>query len=143
MQSVKVLRILLVEDNAEREQVLCAWLPPDVKVVVVTSAGKAIGVLRRDPGTVYAGVILDHDLQERRAAEVDQQLSGHDVVEAMLQYLSRASPVLVHSMNERQSKVMVVRLQQAGFDVTKIPMDRLTQDVLTRWIEEVREVWEP
>jgi CheY-like chemotaxis protein len=143
MQRDEVLRILLVEDNAEREQLLRSWLPPDIKVVVVTSAGKAIGILRRDPGTVYAGVMLDHDLQERRAAEVDKRLSGQDVVDAMLQYLSRVSPVLIHSMNERQSKMMAWRLQQAGFDVTKIPMDRLTKDVFNRWIEDVQEAWEP
>jgi CheY-like chemotaxis protein len=142
MQSGKVLRILLVEDNAEREQVLRSWLPPDVQVVVVTSAGKAIGVLRRDPGTVYAGVMLDHDLQERRVAEVDRRLSGHDVVEAMVQYLARTSPVLVHSMNEPQSKLMVARLQQAGFDVVKSPMERLTKEVLNRWLEAVRDAWE-
>lgn len=40
-----VFRILIVEDDPDRAQTLESWLPEDVRTVVVTSAGKAMGLL--------------------------------------------------------------------------------------------------
>lgn len=57
-----VFRTLIVEDDPERANILQDWLPDNVRPVVVTSAGKAMGVLARDRGNVYAGILLDHDL---------------------------------------------------------------------------------
>ena len=70
-------RILIIEDDQERIKRLLSWMPADVRTVVTTSAGKAIGLLKRDRGNVYAGILLDHDLQEQVAAENDRYLSGY------------------------------------------------------------------
>jgi hypothetical protein len=137
-----MLRLLIVEDDPDREATLRAWLPPDVRPVVARSAGRALGVLRLDPGRVYAGVVLDHDLQGQVATEADRFLTGQEVVRAVIRYVSPEVPVLVHSRNAWASELMVHALAQAGFEVTKIPMDRLTQTSFLAWLEEVRDGWE-
>lgn len=79
-----VLRILIVEDDPDRARRLQSWLPEGVRTVVVASAGRALGVLHRDRGSVYAGILLDHDLQEQAATDSDRHLSGSDVVDAII-----------------------------------------------------------
>ena len=37
---------------------------------------------------------------------------------------------------------MVGRLESAGFWVTRIPMDKLTEEKLGEWLEDVHEIWE-
>lgn len=135
------LRLLIVEDDPAREQRLREWLPEDIKPVVATSAGKALGVIRLDRGRVYAGIVLDHDLQGRRAADSDLHMSGQDVVRAIVQYVSNDVPILVHSVNASQSAVMVSRLSGAGFGVSRIPMDHLTKESFQSWISYIRDVW--
>jgi CheY-like chemotaxis protein len=142
MGSKSVRRILIIEDNRGREQLLRNWLSPGFHPVVATSAGKAIGILTRDKGAVYAGVVLDHDLQERCVTEMDSTLSGQNVAQAMIRYLSRAIPVLVHSNNTNQAPILVFRLRQAGFDVTRIPMSALGKELLAEWLQLVAENWE-
>lgn len=137
-----VFRLLIVEDDPDREQILRSWLPADVRVVVAVSAGRALGILRRDQGRVFAGVVLDHDLQERPGSDVDRFLSGRDIVGAMIQFISKDVPILVHSVNVRGSAAMVNRLREAGFDVTKIPMDVLTEETFRSWLQSVRDLWE-
>ncbi len=137
-----LLRVLVVEDNPEREERLKSWLPSDVRPVVATSAGAAIGTLRLDSGFVYAAVMLDHDLQERAATQQDSWLSGRDVVKAMIQYLSRDAMVLIHSANSIGGAAMTERLRNQGFDVTRISMNSLTKEDLGKWIDEVRKNWE-
>ena len=58
-------RILIVEDDSDRLREIKSWMPPDVFVSNVTDAGAAIGLIKRDRGRVYAGIMLDHDLQEQ------------------------------------------------------------------------------
>jgi CheY-like chemotaxis protein len=142
MAQSRPFRILIVEDNRERELRLRSWLPPEARPVVASSAGRAIGILRRDAGNVYAGVILDHDLQEQRVTDMDQYLSGQDVAQAIIQHLSRSVLILVHSVNTSQSPLMAIRLENAGFDVTQIPMTVLTQERLNDWMAGVRERWQ-
>ena len=131
------LRILIVEDDAIRESLLSSWLSSDIRPVVASSAGRAIGVLRLDSVSVYCGVILDHDLQQRVGTEMDAFLSGQDVANAIIQHLSRKAPVLIHSMNSSQSPVLVQLLRRAGFDVTQIPMGELSREKFCEWIEGV------
>ena len=133
-----MIRILIIEDDPQRETRLRSWLPADMHAVVATSAGKAIGSISRDRGPVYAGVLLDFDLQLRRAAASDLHLCGHDVVLAIIEHISRNAQILVHSENASQSPLMVRSLQEAGFDVTQIPMRLLTPDSFSSWLAEVR-----
>ncbi len=134
-----MFRILIVEDDPARERILRSWIPNEVRVVVANSAGAAIGILKRDVGTVYSGIVLDHDLQQRRASEADKFLSGLDVLSVIARYVSRDVPVLIHSMNASQSTVMARELQRAGFDVTQIPMEYLTHELFCGWLAEAEE----
>ena len=141
-RSKPFFRILIVEDDLERASLLQSWLREDVRTVMVTTSGKAIGLLKRDRGNVYAGIMLDHDLQQQATTESDYYLSGGDVVEAVIRNVSNDVPVLVHSMNFSQAPLMTTRLHKAGFSVIQIPMDKLTREILSEWLEEAREIWE-
>lgn len=145
---VAMLRVLIVEDDAAREERLRELLPEDFRGVVARSAGAALGILRRDRGSVFKAILLDHDLQQRAVTEADRALSGSQVVELIIAQVSPDVPVLVHSMNPAKAAAMARRLEVAGFWVTRIPMAELRQmdptskNRLTDWIAEVRETWE-
>ncbi len=142
MSPPSVKRLLIIEDNAQREQTLRSWLPPDFRPVVASSAGKAIGILDRDRGAVYAAVVLDHDLQERRVTEQDGVLCGQDVAETLMRCLSKEVPILVHSNNASQAPILFSRLCRAGFEVTQIPMEALTRERFEEWLRAVSQNWE-
>lgn len=137
-----MLRILVVEDDDGRVAWLRERLPEDVHLVVASSAGRAIGLLRLDRGHVYAGVMLDHDLQGHVATEADKQLSGTEVLNTLMQTVSLDVPVLVHSMNPVDAPRMAKRLEQAGFYVERIPFAVLTPERFAAWLTSVREIWE-
>ena len=138
----RFFRLLIIEDDTERERVLRSWLPPDAKIVVAGSAGRAIGVIERDRGRVYAGILLDHDLQGRIATVTDHYLDGKDIVTVIVKYISKDVPILVHSMNGSQAPRMVERLEKDGFSVTRIPMANLTKERLREWAADARAIWE-
>lgn len=135
-------RILIVEDNLDRASLLQSWLPEDVKAVFASSAGKVLGILQRDRGRVYSGILLDHDLQEQAVLLTDLGLSGTSLVKSILANVSRDVPILVHSMNMSRAQGMVDALEKGGFSVTRIPMDRLTREAFLEWIDEARDVWQ-
>jgi CheY-like chemotaxis protein len=137
-----VFRILLIEDDPGRTARLTAWLPHDLRIVVASSAGRAVGILRQDRGLVYGGILLDHDLQQQAITEADRRLSGSDVVNAIIANVDDSVPVLVHSMNTSRSPAMVSRLVDAGFSVTRIPMSELTMESLGEWVREARSAWQ-
>lgn len=130
-------RLLLIEDDEGRVETLRGWLPAGVQLVVARSAGAAVGVVRRDAGDVYWAIMLDHDLDRHPASDSDRLLSGQDVVDALILHVSRAVPVLVHSMNATQAPVLVARLLQAGFEVTRIPYSDLNAQGLGEWLKPV------
>lgn len=138
----RFFRLLIIEDDYERERVLKSWLPSDVKTVVAGSAGRAIGVLERDRGSVYAGILLDHDLQGRTATSSDRLLDGKDIVNMIVKNISKNVPILVHSMNVTQAPIMAHRLEKDGYCVTLIPMANLTKERLQEWVSEARALWE-
>jgi len=141
-ETPRFFRLLIIEDDHERERVLKSWLPPDVKTVVASSAGRAIGIIERDRGNIYAGILLDHDLQGRIATTTDHYLDGKDIVNVIVKHISKSVPILVHSMNVSQAPRMVERLEKDGFSVTRIPMANLTKERLREWIEDARAIWE-
>jgi CheY-like chemotaxis protein len=142
MDKALFFRILIVEDNFARASILKTWLPKDVNPIVVESAGKAIGLLNRDRGSIYAGIMLDHDLQENTVTAIDRSLNGKDVVDAIIRNIPNSVPIFVHSTNETQSLVMAKRLESLNYWVTKISMNQLTPEMLTEWVDDVRELWE-
>ncbi len=143
MTAVKpMIRILLIEDDATRIALFEQWLPVDMRLVVASSTGKAMGVLSRDRGRVYAGILLDHDLQEQAITQMDRHLSGSDLIKVIIRNVSKDVPVLVHSMNVSRGPLMADRLAGAGFMVTRIPMSVLSRRAFLEWVAEVREVWE-
>ncbi len=79
-------RILIVEDDSDRLWEIKSWMPPDVVVSNVTDAGAAIDLIKRDRGRVYAGIMLDHDLQEQLKVASSMYLSGNDVGHYPLHY---------------------------------------------------------
>ena len=135
-------RILIVEDNIARAKLIKTWLPKDIVPVVSTSAGKAIGLIKRDKGHVYAGIMLDHDLQEQIASQADIGLNGMDVVNTIIRYIPNDVPILVHSTNESQGPAMARKLESLKYMVMQISMNQLTLNKFKEWIDDVRDLWE-
>ncbi len=135
-------RVLIIEDNVGRIHYLKPWLPDDVRLVWVSSAGAAIGMIKRDKGGVYAGIMLDHDLTERTLTDADRQLCGRNVVDEIIRNIPSRVPVLVHSENHDFSPAMVKKLQAHRFPVTRIPISSLSREAFTEWLDDVRDVWE-
>ena len=135
-------RLLVVEDSAERERLFREWIPDDFRITFVKSAGRALKVLELDAGRVYAGILLDHDLDQAVADDSELQLSGRQVVERLVQTVDRDVPVLIHSVNPLGARMMEQNLVDYGFDVTRVPFFQLDQARLARWLELVQEEWE-
>ncbi len=137
-----LLRILVVEDDASRVEKIRSWMPSDIIISNVTDTGVAMAQIKADKGNVYAGIMLDHDLQNQLKVESSAYLSSSDLINVIIHNIDRDVPILVHSMNLAMAPVMVRRLKFAGFDVTRIPMADLTKEKLNDWVEYVRECWE-
>jgi CheY-like chemotaxis protein len=137
-----MIRLLLIEDDPVRIALFREWLPCDVRLVVATSAGKAIGILQRDRDRVYAGILLDHDLQEQIVTSTDRLFSGSDIVKIIARNISRETPILIHSMNISRAPLMAEALESEGFVVARVPMSILTKNDFVEWVEEAREMWE-
>lgn len=140
-----VYRILLVEDDQERANILISYLPKNIRVVFASSAGRAIGIVRTDhrnrrDKSPYCGIMLDHDLQEQIVCAEEGRLSGMNVVDAIINSVSRNVPILVHSMNSSEAPIMVKKLKSAGFRVTRMPMRELTAGKLLGWLEDECEI---
>ena len=134
-------KILIIEDDRKRIQLFEGWMPEYYRAIFVKTAGAALGLLERDKGRVYAGICLDHDLQQQIAVSSDRDLSGTTVVNAIIRYISSDVPVLVHSRNEKRACYMERKLVEKGFYVTKVPMDQLVKEKFLLWLEEVGQIW--
>ena len=136
------IRLLIIDDSNERITTLHQWLPGDVRAVSTTSAGRALKILDLDPGTVYAGILLDHDLGQQVVAEAEHGLTGLHVARRIVQRVARDAPVLVHSMSWQGGSAMQQLLEAAGFAVTRIRFEELTRERLLHWLEDVRAEWQ-
>lgn len=141
-QPPRRFRLLIVEDDPERMTLFRLWLPEDVLIVWAKSAGVALGIIRRDSGSIYGGIMLDHDLEKSVITDDDLMLSGTQVTDLMIQCISPDVPILVHSVNPSQGPRMVSQLKRAGFWVEFIPMHYLSREKLEEWLTEVLEIWE-
>lgn len=141
-----VYRMLLIEDDQERANILISYLPKHFRVVFASSAGRALGIVRADhhnrwDKSPYCGIMLDHDLQEQIVCAEEGKLSGMNVVDAIINSVSRDVPILVHSMNPSGAPTMVKKLKSAGFRVTRMPMRELTAEKLLGWLEDECEIY--
>jgi len=134
----ELVRLLMVEDDPERVETIRTWLPQDFRLVVAASAGRAKGILNRDRGQVYAGIMLDLDLQLQVAHEDERYMSGADVAQDIIRFVDRDVLILIHSMNPRAGS-LAEKLESAGFAVTRLPMDQLSQEQFLEWLAEVRD----
>lgn len=116
-------------------------MPDDARLVIASSAGRAIGTLQRDSKKTYAGIMLDHDLQQQAVTATDNCLSGTDLVNVIIRTTDRDVPILIHSMNSSRAPAMASRLDRAGFWVTQIPSNELTRDRLRQWLDDARDLW--
>jgi len=129
-------RLLVVEDDISRINLFQSWCPITVRLVWAKSAGVALGILQRDRGKVYSGILLDHDLLEQTITSSDEYLNGFQVVQAIINNTSPDVPILIHSMNHLQAPLMQSQLEDAGFCVTRIPMSVLDQKKFLQWLDE-------
>jgi CheY-like chemotaxis protein len=136
------LRILLVDDERERQERLISWLPLGFRAVAADTAGRAIGIIRRDAGEVYAAILLDYDLGGRGAHSSSAVLCGEDVAGAISEFVSRRTRVLIHSNDRIHTPGLVRMLESAGFEVWRRPIAELTERELAEWLAEVRAEWE-
>jgi hypothetical protein len=100
-----MLRILIIEDDPDREQRLRSWLPSDMTPVVARSERTAIVALEMSKRWNCAGIVLHHGLEKLPASESDRFLCSRDVVNAVIRYVSKDVPILIHSVNETQVPV--------------------------------------
>ena len=137
-----MLRLLIIDDSNERITTLRQWLPVDVHAVSATSAGRALKILDLDPGSVYDGILLDHDLGQQVVSDTEHGLTGLDVARRIVQRIARDTPVLVHSMSFTGGSSMQQLLEATGFSVTRIRFTELTRERLLDWLEDVRAEWQ-
>ena len=142
MMPPRFCRILMIEDDEVRIARIAAWLPPDLRLVVTRSAGRAMRTLQLDRPTTYAGIMLDHDLQQQIAADAEASLSSSNLIDLIIRKIDHDVPVLVHSMNASRGPVLVERLRNAGFYTSYVPFEHLTRQGFLNWIEYVHELWE-
>lgn len=142
------LKILVVEDDERRLGGLQQWTKSiqsknfhkcRYEVVWARAAGAAIGLLRRDRGRVYAGIMLDHDLVLQEVTERDDLFNGKDVVDAVIEYVDKDVPIFVHSANTTESPKMVKHLEGAGFAVERVAFGELRLNMFQDWLEYVCE----
>ena len=135
-------RLLVVEDSEDRIARFKDWIPDPFRPTFVKSAGRALKVLQLDSGRVYAGILLDHDLDQSVAIQSERELTGRQVVEQLVRVVDPDVPVLIHSVNPLGARLMEQHLYAHGFDVTRVPFFHLDRERLGRWLEIVREEWE-
>lgn len=135
-------RILLVEDDVERINIVRQWLGNQYVLIEASSGGRAMGILRKNMTEGIAGVMLDHDLEKQVLTDDDMSISGTDLINAITTSIRRQVPILIHSMNLSKSPAMVKRLTNHGYSVTRIKMEDLTKENFREWLEDVSDQWE-
>lgn len=140
-------RILLIEDNIDRINIFRSWIPESALLTVVSSAGSAMGMLKRDNnkknGRVYSGILLDHDLQEQAITAQDTKLSSTNLIGLIIENIENNVPILIHSMNPAKSIEMQRRLETSNFTVTLKKWTELEREkaAFDSWLGYCYELW--
>jgi hypothetical protein len=136
-------RLLLIEDSPHRIDIFRRWLAGSEFILIeASSAGRALGLLRKGMTDGIAGLCLDHDLDQQPVTESDLRLSASNLMSAITLSLPRSTPVLIHSMNVQKPVIMKRMLKSAGFSVTRTRFVALTQMSFENWLDEVRDNFE-
>lgn len=140
------MNILVVEDNEDRIR----WFEHQMKkplhsdnnfrIVWAKSAGSAIGLLNRDKGSVYAGIMLDYDLTDQSMTMNDGHFNGMNVVMSIIKNVDKDVPIFVHSSNSIYGPKMKLMLLAAGYAVDRMPFSYLTETALSEWLDYVAAV---
>ena len=142
----QLFRLLVIEDNVERVNIFRQWIYEGTPLVVASSTGVAMGMLKRDNnrknGRVYSGILLDHDLREQAILASDLSLSATNLIDLIIENIEKDVPILMHSMNRVEATSMKKRLEAGGFDVTQNPMAKLTKIEFDEWLTYCYELWE-
>jgi CheY-like chemotaxis protein len=147
-QEKLIVRVLIVEDDEERVSVFrrmlkhAKKLPHDceIRLVWAKNAGAAIGLLERDPGNVYAGIMLDHDLDRQNLTSWDGLFTGKDVVKKIINVVDKDTLMFVHSTNVTGGPKMRTTLEGAGFYTKLHPWGTIRLNMFRDWLLEVCEV---
>jgi len=128
-KKTQIFRLLVIEDNVDRVSIFRQWVYEGTPLVVASSTGVAMGMLKRDNnrknGRVFSGILLDHDLQEQVIIASDLSLSATNLIDLIIENIEKDVPILMHSMNRVEATSMKKRLEAGGFDVTQKPMKKL------------------
>jgi len=138
-------RILLVEDDRGRIDIITRWLrSTEFVLVTARSGGQALGTLSRGAEGI-AGLMLDHDLSDSPLTSTDATLSASDLMPLIQRNVPRHVPVLIHSHNASKPVVMQRALVATGFSVTRIRFATLAGDasLFCKWLDDVRDNWDP
>ena len=110
----KAFRLLIIEDDDANRSIQVVG-PSRCENSGGTQRRNGPGYITAGPGTVYGGILLDHDLQKRTVTQMDRSLSGTQVIESIISNIGPEVPVLIHSTNSAGSAVMMGRLWREVF----------------------------
>lgn len=134
------MRLLIVEDDKHRVDAITGWVRQRTRIVWAKSAGMAIGLLNRDRGRVYDGIMIDYNLHKQKITGQDKLHHGLHVVDAIVRNVDNDVPIFVHSSNIKNGPVMAQRLRGAGFAVDAMPFYGLKEHMFEEWFEYVQEL---
>lgn len=116
--------IVVLEDNQSRID----WFLSNLDLpLVFTTSKECIEYLKKTvPDTLY----LDHDLGGETFVDSDREDTGMEVVRFLCEnpvVYSNIEKIFVHSHNTPAASSMESRLRSAGFNVIKIPFNKLKE----------------
>jgi hypothetical protein len=90
-------------------------------------------VVRSTPGSCSTTICIS-------SFAIPKQLNGADVARKIAECVEPDTPIFIHSMNPQRRGDILVTLEEAGFEVTQIPMSELDARKLAVWLEQVDRV---
>lgn len=109
MESSKILKILVIEDNDSRAQFIANKLKPH-EVNVLKDPVSSVEALR---SVKYDLVFLDYDLTTSPASRLIEKGTGIYIAKRLSETINKFTPVVVHSMNIKAAKYMVGLMENA------------------------------
>lgn len=111
------MRILLVEDNAERQLWFLTQFAPSVDIDIAWVAPAAVALLQAHQ---YDAIYLDHDLLPHHNGFEDDGSSGYEVAKFLCAN-PPTCPIIIHSQNIYGSTRIAELLRAAGVNCVQEP----------------------